>query len=166
MDVRVGLWETVAKARDLDAKRRALIGETETLKQQRNSASKEIGAAAKAGQDISAAKEKVRAIGDRIAEIDRELAQVEVDLRETLLMIPNIPAPEIPTGLDSSSNKVVRHVGKCSYQNKTENTGLTTFGFSIRGIQGKDWNVEAASSLLIAHGGLRVSTELVKVCGP
>ena len=29
--------EKVAKARDLDAKRRALIGETETLKQQRNS---------------------------------------------------------------------------------------------------------------------------------
>ena len=104
--------ENVAKARDLDAKRRALIGETETLKQQRNSASKEIGAAAKAGQDISAAKEKVRAIGDRIAEIDRELAQVETDLRETLLMIPNIPAPEIPTGLDSSANKVVRHVGE------------------------------------------------------
>ena len=104
--------EKVAKARDLDAKRRALIGETETLKQQRNSASKEIGAAAKAGQDISAAKEKMRAIGDRIAEIDRELAQVEVDLRETLLMIPNIPAPEIPTGADSSANKVVRHVGE------------------------------------------------------
>ena len=55
--------EKVAKARDLDAKRRALIAETEALKQQRNSASKEIGAAAKAGQDISAAKEKVRAIG-------------------------------------------------------------------------------------------------------
>ena len=34
--------EKVARARDLDAKRRALIGETETLKQQRNSASKEI----------------------------------------------------------------------------------------------------------------------------
>ena len=100
------------RARDLDERRRSLIGETETLKQQRNSASKEIGAAAKAGQDISAAKEKVRAIGDRIAEIDRELAQVEIDLRETLLMIPNIPAPEIPTGLDSSSNKVVRHVGE------------------------------------------------------
>ena len=55
--------EKLQKARDLDAKRRALIGETESLKQQRNSASKEIGAAAKAGQDVSAAKEKMRAIG-------------------------------------------------------------------------------------------------------
>ena len=104
--------EKVAKARDLDAKRRTLLAETETLKAKRNAASKEIGALAKSGGDISAAKAEMRTIGDRIAEIDRELAQVETDLRETLLMIPNIPAPEIPTGPDSSANKVIRHVGE------------------------------------------------------
>ena len=100
------------KARDLDAKRRALLGETETLKAKRNAASKEIGKIAAAGGDIAAAKAEMRAVGDRIAEIDRELATVEHDLRETLLMIPNIPAPEIPTGPDSSANKVVRFVGE------------------------------------------------------
>ena len=100
------------KARDLDAKRRALLGETETLKAKRNAASKEIGKIAAAGGDIAAAKAEMRAVGDRIAEIDRELTTVEHDLRETLLMIPNIPAPEIPTGLDSSANKVVRFVGE------------------------------------------------------
>ena len=104
--------ETVAKARDLDAKRRELITETETLKQQRNSASKEIGAAAKAGQDVTEAKAKVRAIGDRIAEIDKELADIEAEFKDAMLMIPNLPAPEIPTGPDSSCNKVVRIVGE------------------------------------------------------
>ena len=104
--------ERVAKARDLDAKRRALLAETETLKAKRNSASKEIGNIAKAGGDISAAKAEMRAIGDRIAEIDKELATVETDLRETLLMIPNLPAPEIPTGMDSTANVVVRKVGE------------------------------------------------------
>ena len=39
--------EKVAKARDLDAKRRTLLAETETLKAKRNAASKEIGALAK-----------------------------------------------------------------------------------------------------------------------
>ena len=100
------------KARDLDAKRRALVGETETLKAKRNAASKEIGKIAKEGGDIAAAKEEMRKVGDRIADIDRELAQVDKDLRETLLSIPNVPAPEIPTGLDSSTNKVVRMVGE------------------------------------------------------
>ncbi len=103
---------TLEKARDLDAKRRALVGETETLKAKRNAASKEIGKIAKEGGDIASAKEEMRKVGDRIAEIDRELATVEHDLRETLLMIPNIPAPEIPTGMDSSANVVVRKVGE------------------------------------------------------
>lgn len=102
----------VAKARDLDAKRRELIAETEALKQRRNAASKEIGAAAKAGRDVGEARAEMRAIGDRIAEIDRELGQTETDLRETMLMIPNLPAPEIPTGADSSANKVVRFRGE------------------------------------------------------
>ncbi|HCT16838.1 MAG TPA: serine--tRNA ligase, partial [Ruminococcaceae bacterium] len=62
------------------------------------------GRPAKASYDVK--------VGDRIAEIDRELAQVDHDLRETLLMIPNIPAPEIPTGLDSTANVVVRKVGE------------------------------------------------------
>lgn len=104
--------ERLEKARDLDSKRRALLGETETLKARRNAASKEIGKVAAAGGDIAAAKAEMRAVGDRIAEIDRELTTVEHDLRETLLMIPNIPAAEIPTGLDSSTNKVVRLVGE------------------------------------------------------
>ena len=104
--------EKLQKARDLDAKRRALIAETETLKAKRNAASKEIGKIAASGGDIAAAKDEMRKVGDRIAEIDKELAQVDHDLRETLLMIPNIPAPEIPTGPDSSTNKVVRMVGE------------------------------------------------------
>ncbi len=104
--------EKLTNAKTLDATRRALVAETETLKAKRNAASKEIGKIAKEGGDIAAAKEEMRKVGDRIAEIDRELAQVEKDLREALLMIPNIPAPEIPTGMDSSANVVVRSTGE------------------------------------------------------
>ena len=102
----------IENARDLDTRRRALVAETETLKAKRNAASKEIGKIAKEGGDIAAAKEEMRKVGDRIAEIDKELAQVDHDLREALLMIPNLPAPEIPTGMDSESNVVVRKVGE------------------------------------------------------
>lgn len=104
--------EKVEKAKELDAKRRALIAETEALKAERNAASKKIGEIAKNGGDIAAAKDETRKIGDRITEIDRELSAVEKDLRNTLLSIPNLPAPEIPTGADSSANIVVRKVGE------------------------------------------------------
>ena len=103
---------TLKKARDLDLTRRELIAETETLKAKRNAASKEIGKIAKEGGDIAAAKEEMRKVGDRIAEIDKELSVVEKDLKETLLMIPNIPASEIPTGSDSSANICVKTVGE------------------------------------------------------
>ena len=82
------------------------------MKAKRNAASKEIGILAKNGGDIAAAKEEMRKVGDRIAMIDKELARLDHDLRETLLMIPNIPAPEIPTGMDSEANVVVRKVGE------------------------------------------------------
>ena len=104
--------ERLEQARDLDAKRRALVQETETLKALRNQKSKEIGMVAKQGGDIAQVKEEMRKVGDRIAEIDRELAETERELRKTLLMIPNIPAPEIPTGPDSSANVVVRTEGE------------------------------------------------------
>ena len=104
--------EVLEKAKGLDETRRSLVAETETLKAKRNAASKEIGKIAKEGGDIAAAKEEMRKVGDRIAEIDRELATVESGLRDTLLMIPNIPAEEIPTGMDSEANVVVRTVGE------------------------------------------------------
>ncbi len=104
--------ETVKKAFDLDIRRRSLISRTEELKAKRNAASKEIGAKAKAGEDVAAAKAEVRSIGDEIAACDKELAEVETSLRDTMLMIPNLPAPEIPTGPDSTCNKVVRFVGE------------------------------------------------------
>ena len=103
--------EKVEKARDLDAKRRDLIQKTEDLKKARNASSKEIGALKKAGKDTAAAQAKVREIGDQIAAADKEVVTVEAELRETMLMIPNIPAADIPTGPDSSCNKVVRTIG-------------------------------------------------------
>ena len=63
----VALAET---ARDLDVKRRSLVTQSDQLKTERNSRSKEIGALKKAGQDTTAVQAEVRAIGDRIAELD------------------------------------------------------------------------------------------------
>ncbi len=98
-------------ARDLDVKRRALVAQTDELKTQRNTRSKEIGALKKAGQNTDAVQADVRAIGDRILALDAELRQVEEALEAAMLRIPNVPCPDIPTGPDASANRVVRHQG-------------------------------------------------------
>lgn len=99
-------------ARDLDVKRRALVTKSDELKTQRNSRSKEIGAMKKAGQDTTAVQADVRALGDQIAQLDEEIRQVEEDFSSAMLRIPNVPCKTIPTGPDSSANKVVRFWGE------------------------------------------------------
>ena len=93
---------------ELDKKRREIVQEVESLKSERNNASKEIGKLKKAGQDASEQQAAVRALGDKIAESDKELAEIEARLKQILLMIPNIPAEDVPIGKDDSCNPVIR----------------------------------------------------------
>jgi seryl-tRNA synthetase len=96
---------------ELDARRRSLLGEVETLKAQRNAASKEIGKMkdpAKRQSKIDAMK----AVGDKIAGLDQEVGQVETALQELTSGLPNIPDPRTPYGRDDSENVVLRTIGE------------------------------------------------------
>jgi seryl-tRNA synthetase len=50
------------------------------------------------------AKEETRRIGDHISELDEELRQVEANLQEQMLWVPNIPHESVPIGPDDSHN--------------------------------------------------------------
>jgi len=104
--------EGAERARDLDARRRALVMQSDELKTLRNSRSKEIGALKKAGQDTAAVQADVRAIGDQITALDAQLREIEADLEAAMLLIPNVPCATIPTGPDASANRVARVVGE------------------------------------------------------
>jgi seryl-tRNA synthetase len=98
-------------ARDLDAKRRAIVVQADELKTQRNARSKEIGALKKAGQNTDAVQADVRLIGEQITALDEELRQTEEALETAMLRIPNVPCKTIPTGPDATANRVVRSWG-------------------------------------------------------
>ena len=96
--------------------RRALLGEGDTLKAERNAASKRIGEAMKGGAaagDAEVAKLKAASsqAGERIATIDAELAAVEAELDELLLRIPNPADPDVPVG-GLEANVTVRTWGE------------------------------------------------------
>ncbi len=95
-----------------DAERRAALKEVEELKNRRNTLSKEIGAKRKAGEDTSAVQAEVREMGEKIAALDKKATELEEKQRAILLSIPNMPCDTIPTGPDSSANRVVRFVGE------------------------------------------------------
>jgi seryl-tRNA synthetase len=106
----------VDRALELDAERRRLLGESETLKAERNAASKRIGEAIKAGSaadgpEVAELRAASSAAGTRITTLDAELAQTEAELDDLLLRIPNPPDPDIPVG-GEEANVTIRTWGE------------------------------------------------------
>ena len=96
--------------RELDQKRLVLLRETESLKALRNSVSDEIASI----KDKSQAQDKIlrmREVSQKIKGMDEELKQVEVELQNILLTIPNLPDPATPLGTSENDNVEIRKWG-------------------------------------------------------
>jgi seryl-tRNA synthetase len=98
-------------ALEADSLRRSLLGEVETLKAERNAASKEIGKL-KDSPEREVKITGMKQVGDRIAALDEEVRKVEEDLHRALSAIPNLPDPRTPVGRDESENVVLRTSGE------------------------------------------------------
>lgn len=96
----------------LDDRRKSLLSKVEQMKSERNSASKKIGMLMKAGEDATAAKQAVRDLGDEIKVIDEALRDVQTELRDKQLSIPNVPHVSVPEGENESHNLYPRSWGE------------------------------------------------------
>ena len=98
---------------ELDAERRSVIAEVESLQAERNAISKQIGLFMREGKkdEAEAAKQQVSANKERIAELDQRRGSVEEELTSLVAAIPNIPAESVPYGVDDSDNPEVRRWG-------------------------------------------------------
>jgi len=101
----------VDRVLELDTRRRELLTEAEARKSERNRISKTVGDLRKRGEDTAGIQAQVRGIGDEINALDEQVREVETQLEQRMLMIPNIPCPHIPVGPDASGNRVVRSWG-------------------------------------------------------
>src|SRR5580704_4863815 len=70
--------------RDLDARRRAAIRESEELKARRNSESSEIAALRKQGVDTAEKQKTVREIGDCITALDEQVRTADKEFQDLL----------------------------------------------------------------------------------
>ena len=96
----------------LDSKRRTLIQQVETMKNERNTVTQEISRLKRNKEDASALIEAMKKLGDTIAVQDKEIHQVAEALRQIQLMIPNMCHPSVPVGKDDSQNPEVRKWGE------------------------------------------------------
>ncbi|SBS26758.1 Serine--tRNA ligase [Marinomonas aquimarina] len=104
----------VAAFSSLEERRKAIQIETETLQQSRNSVSKEIGAAMKAGDKALAEelKAKTATLGDDLAAAKAQLDDVQAQMDALLESIPNIPHESVPEGASEDDNVEIRRWGE------------------------------------------------------
>jgi len=99
----------------LDLNRRALLTEVEALKAERNEGSKLVNRS-KDPAERSALIENLRGVGDTITSLDEKVREIDAELNRLMLLVPNLPLPEVPVGADESHNSVLRETGtKRSY---------------------------------------------------
>jgi seryl-tRNA synthetase len=113
MEVKVSADAPVARALELDERRRIILTQVETLRADRNTGSKQIGQLMREGKrsEGQALQARMGLIGDEIKALDEELMQVEAGLTDAMLRIPNLPHPSVPVGKDDTENVVVRTEG-------------------------------------------------------
>jgi seryl-tRNA synthetase len=100
------------KFRDLDARRRAAIRESEELKARKNAAGPEVFALKKQGVDTTEKQREIREMSDRIAALDEQVKAVDGEFQELLAGIPNLPHESVPVGRSADDNVEVRRCGE------------------------------------------------------
>src|SRR6476659_9823353 len=96
----------------LDAKRRELIPRVEGLKREQNAASEEVARAKKQGLDPSAIFAANKARGQQIKQLEAELGEVDQQLADLLMTLPNLPHASVPVGRTAEDNTQVRRHGE------------------------------------------------------
>mgnify|MGYP004609285663 FL=1 len=97
---------------ELDQKRRELLVDVEKKKAMQNEITKKIPAMKKAGEDTTAIFDEMRELSNEIKEDDAKVSEIDEELRNFMLRIPNIPNDSVPVGKDDSENVEIRKYGK------------------------------------------------------
>lgn len=125
---------------ELDKKRRELLVEVEALKHERNVVSEEIAKRKRSGEQVQELIENMRALSERIKQLDAMVSEVEKEINQLLLVIPNIPHESVPIGSDENDNVEVMRWGeprKFDFEPKphweiAQNLGLIDFERGVK----------------------------------
>ncbi len=96
---------------EADARRRGLLQQAETLKQERNKANEEIARARREDRDASQRIQELKRLSEEIKGLDGQIREAEESSRSVLLEIPNLPHASVPAGAGADDNPVLRTHG-------------------------------------------------------
>ncbi len=103
---------SLGRFQELDQQRRRVLTEVETLKNRRNKAGDEIGRLKKEGKDASGIIQEMAEVSSVIKGLDEEAKQLDDELRNLLINLPNVPHESVPVGSSADDNQEVRRWGE------------------------------------------------------
>jgi seryl-tRNA synthetase len=97
-----------------DNRRLALLAEVEALKNRRNTDSKTIASMKQAGNNAEAEPLilEMRQVSEQIKEMDSTLAEIELQLQDIIMSIPNLCDDSVPPGRDEQDNVEIKRWGE------------------------------------------------------
>ena len=103
---------------EFDAKYRAAKTRCDELRAQRNKKSKEIGGLMAKGQKEEAEKIKaeVKAMADEMTKLEEDEKTFAEEVKNRMMVIPNIIDPSVPIGKDDSENVEIRSLAIRSFR--------------------------------------------------
>lgn len=110
--VRRGFTLDTLAIENLEKQRGEVQAHTESLQAKRNSVSQNIGKTKAAGGDIAPLLAEVGGLGDALKQAETQLSDIQHQLREIYLAIPNIPDDSVPDGADENDNVELRQWGE------------------------------------------------------
>ncbi|MFQ5514872.1 MAG: serine--tRNA ligase [Myxococcota bacterium] len=103
-----GLTLDLDRLIELDERRRSLIAEQQSLREQRNKLAAELKGRKPTDEERALGK----SLKERDAALEAELLEAQRELRTLHLQVPNLTHPDVPVGRDETSNRELRRSGE------------------------------------------------------
>lgn len=96
---------------EINAKRKALITEAETKKAEQNKAGEEIARRKRNKEDASDLLAQMQSIAVQAKELEAKAAQMDEEIRQFALRLPNKLHPSVPVGESAEDNQLIKTIG-------------------------------------------------------
>lgn len=151
-----------------DKEWRKLKGESDALRSQRNTLSKQVAELKKAKKNADSVLKKAQKVPEQIAEKEKRTKALESEIDALLLTVPNMLHESVPQGRDASENRELRKWGnivKPAFELKNhaeliESTGFADFD-AARANAGEGFNYLLSDMALLDHALQRYGIDFI-----
>mgnify|MGYP001175251384 CR=1 FL=1 len=95
----------------LEAERKTIQTRTQDAQAKRNALSKQIGMLKGKGEDTTAVMAEVAGLGDELEQLETRLGELQSELNDFLMGVPNLPHESVAVGKDETANVEVSRWG-------------------------------------------------------